>query len=55
MILGIGTAFLQIGETRMEIAAPKLDYRFLMRLFAVSVVWLVVLHVFVRLVVRWSE
>ncbi len=54
MVLGIAMAYIQIAETRSSITALKLDSRFITHLFAVGVVWLIILNIFVRLMVRWG-
>ncbi len=54
LVLGIATVYLQIASTQCSSPPLKLDSRFIQRLCAFSVVWLVFLHIFTRLMVRWG-
>jgi putative inorganic carbon (hco3(-)) transporter len=54
MIMGLGTAFLHITERRCAIPAPTCSRRFIKRLVTASLIFFVLLQLFVRLMVRWN-
>jgi O-antigen ligase len=53
MFLGIPTAFLQIASSQSSIAPMQLDSRYIQRLCVLSLLWLLFLNVFVRVMVSW--
>jgi putative inorganic carbon (hco3(-)) transporter len=54
MVFGIVTVYLQNAGARTSEGASRFDATFVMRLLKFSVVWLLILIVFTKLMVRWS-
>jgi putative inorganic carbon (hco3(-)) transporter len=54
MVFGIVTVYLQNAGARTSEGASRFDATFVMRLLKFSVVWLIILIVFTKFMVRWS-